>query len=111
LVPTRIYTNEVKLLIEKYKIAGLAHITGGGMYENIPRIIPEGLCAEMHMNKFFLDPLYSHMTHYFTPDELLNTFNCGYGMIVVTPDFLDDEPDIDYLGSIISKKTKKVQFV
>ncbi len=53
LKPTRIYTNPVYNLVEKYQIKGICHITGGGFYENIPRMLPEGLTA--HIDTSLID--------------------------------------------------------
>ncbi len=51
LKPTRIYTKTVRALVENFNVKGMAHITGGGFYENIPRIIPEGLTACIHTDR------------------------------------------------------------
>jgi phosphoribosylformylglycinamidine cyclo-ligase len=86
LTPTRIY---VRQLLDAIRTTGavkaLAHITGGGLTENIPRVLPETLAAEMDLGSFALPPVFAWLQREARLDqtEMLHTFNCGIGMIVV----------------------------
>lgn len=84
LTPTKIYVKSIQKLMESVKINGMAHITGGGLIENVPRTIPEGLCANIDKKKIEIHPIFKH--EYFkkvTEDELWGTFNMGVGFIVI----------------------------
>ena len=84
LTPTKIYVKSIQKLMESVKINGMAHITGGGLIENVPRTIPEGLCANIDRKKIEIHPIFKH--GYFkkvTEDELWGTFNMGVGFIVI----------------------------
>ena len=84
LTPTKIYVKSIRKLMESVKINGMAHITGGGLIENVPRTIPEGLCANIDKKKVEIHPIFKH--EYFkkvTEDELWGTFNMGVGFIVI----------------------------
>ena len=84
LTPTKIYVKSIQKLMESVKINGMAHITGGGLIENVPRTIPEGLCANIDKKKVEIHPIFKH--GYFkkvTEDELWGTFNMGVGFIVI----------------------------
>ena len=84
LTPTKIYVKSIRKLMESVKINGMAHITGGGLIENVPRTIPEGLCANIDKKKVEIHPIFKH--GYFkkvTEDELWGTFNMGVGFVVI----------------------------
>lgn len=84
LTPTKIYVKSIQKLMESVKINGMAHITGGGLIENVPRTIPEGLCANIDRKKVEIPPIFKH--EYFkkvTEDELWGTFNMGVGFVVI----------------------------
>ncbi len=84
LTPTKIYVKSIQKLMESVKINGMAHITGGGLIENVPRTIPEGLCANIDKKKIEIHPIFKH--GYFkkvTEDELWGTFNMGVGFVVI----------------------------
>jgi phosphoribosylformylglycinamidine cyclo-ligase len=87
LTPTRIY---VRQILETIRTTGavkaLAHITGGGLTENIPRVLPEHLAADIDLGSFALPPVFAWLKQEANLDdaEMLRTFNCGVGMIVVT---------------------------
>ena len=84
LTPTKIYVKSIQKLMESVKINGMAHITGGGLIENVPRTIPEGLCANIDRKKIEIHPIFKHA--YFkkvTEDELWGTFNMGVGFVVI----------------------------
>ena len=84
LIPTKIYVKSIQKLMESVKINGMAHITGGGLIENVPRTIPEGLCANIDKKKVEIHPIFKH--GYFkkvTEDELWGTFNMGVGFVVI----------------------------
>ena len=84
LTPTKIYVKSIRKLMESVKINGMAHITGGGLIENVPRTIPEGLCANIDRKKIEIHPIFKHA--YFkkvTEDELWGTFNMGVGFVVI----------------------------
>ncbi len=85
LTPTRIY---VKAILKALKVPGikaLAHITGGGFTENIPRVLPKGTVAQINLNAVPMLPVFGWLarTGGVTEAEMLRTFNCGAGMIVV----------------------------
>ena len=86
LEPTRIYVKSLLAAIrETGAIQALAHITGGGFPENLPRVLPEGLAAEIDLNAISAPSVFSWIskTGGVAPEEMLRTFNCGVGMIVV----------------------------
>ena len=86
LTPTRIYVKSLLKVIKKGKaIKALAHITGGGFTENIPRVLPKGTVAEINLDAVTLPPVFSWLqkTGGVAEREMLRTFNCGIGMIVV----------------------------
>ncbi|WP_340110468.1 phosphoribosylformylglycinamidine cyclo-ligase [Pikeienuella sp. HZG-20] len=86
LAPTRIYVPAALAAISA-GAAGLAHITGGGLTENLPRILPDGLGAEIDLAAWPLPPIFRWLMETAEIDgaEMLKTFNCGVGMIVVAP--------------------------
>ncbi len=92
LVPTRIYVRALLALIAKVDVRGLAHITGGGLLENIPRVLPESLGARLDASRWPRPPIFDWLERRgVEPHELHRTFNCGVGMIaVVAPDAADD---------------------
>ena len=94
LTPTRIYVKPLLAAIRASDgIKALAHITGGGFPDNIPRVLPEGLTAEIDLPAIAVPPVFSWLaeTGGVEPTEMLRTFNCGIGMIaVVTPDKVDE---------------------
>ena len=85
LEPTRIYVRSLLPVVRMGKVAALAHITGGGLLENIPRILPEGLHAAIDSNAWPQPRLMAFLQAQgnIEPGELARTFNCGIGMAVV----------------------------
>ena len=81
LTPTRIYVKLFKAL--KANINALAHITGGGIVENLPRVLPEGLQAHVYKSKIKTLPIFNFMSQYVEESEMYRTFNMGVGMILV----------------------------
>ena len=87
LVPTRIYVKAVLALIEQCDVKGISHITGGGFYENIPRSIPDGLCAKVDKSKIRVLPIFQLLQKEgdIPERDMYNTYNMGVGMTVVVP--------------------------
>jgi phosphoribosylformylglycinamidine cyclo-ligase len=85
LEPTRIYVKPLLDLMQHVKIKGLAHITGGGLLENVPRVLPETACAVMRTSAWPLPPLFAWLREEAGIDdaEMHRVFNCGIGMVVV----------------------------
>lgn len=86
LTPTRIYVKPLlKAIRETGALKALAHITGGGFPENIPRVLPKNLAAEIDLSAVRVPPVFSWLakTGGVEANEMLRTFNCGVGMIVV----------------------------
>ncbi|SEB57450.1 phosphoribosylformylglycinamidine cyclo-ligase [Terriglobus roseus] len=83
----RSYLSIVKKLTAAKLVTGMAHITGGGITENLPRILPKGLCAQVELNAWEPPPLFKHLQELgqVEQDEMMRTFNMGIGMIVVVP--------------------------
>ena len=84
LTPTRIYVNTILSLVNKFTIKGIAHITGGGFYENIPRIMPEGLRAKINGQSFDRLPVFDMLlAEARMPEkEAFGVFNMGIGMVL-----------------------------
>ena len=87
LVPTKIYVKPVLALLEKVDVKGISHITGGGFYENIPRSIPDGLCAKIDKSAVKVLPIFDMIAKWGNIPErdMYNTYNMGVGMSVVVP--------------------------
>jgi phosphoribosylformylglycinamidine cyclo-ligase len=85
LVPTRLYVKPALAAVRAGGVHALAHITGGGLTENLPRVLPEGLGAEIDLGAWALPPVFRWLaeTAGMAEAELLKTFNCGIGMIAV----------------------------
>ncbi len=92
LEPTKIYVKPVLALLDKVKVSGISHITGGGFYENIPRSIPDGLGAKIERNAVRVLPIFDLIAKEGNIDErdMFNTFNMGVGMSIVV-----DKNDVD----------------
>ncbi|WP_457592928.1 phosphoribosylformylglycinamidine cyclo-ligase [Hydrogenimonas sp.] len=89
LEPTRIYVKTFKAL--KEKINALAHITGGGLVENLPRVLPEKMHAVIDSSKIRTLPIFDLMSEHIAKEEMYRTFNMGVGMVlVVSPKNIDD---------------------
>ena len=89
LTPTKIYVKTFKLL--KRQINALAHITGGGIVENLPRVLPKNLKAIVDTSKIKTLPIFEFISQYVERDEMFRTFNMGVGMIlVVSPENLKE---------------------
>ena len=123
LAPTRLYVTQVLEAYRQGGVHGLAHITGGGLTENVPRVLPDGAGVEVDLSTWSLPPLFNWLrdTGGMDEAEMLKTFNCGIGMVVVVaPDQVDaveaalseagetvhrigrvtDAPGVRYLGSL-----------
>lgn len=85
LAPTRLYVKQALAAIRAGGVHGLAHITGGGLTENLPRVLPEGLGADIDLTAWRLPPVFGWLnrTAGMAQAELLKTFNCGIGLILV----------------------------
>ena len=83
--PTRIYVKPLLELIKKSQVNALAHITGGGLTENLPRVLPDDLGAEIDLANWALPPVFAWLNESagLSQSELLKTFNCGIGMVLV----------------------------
>ncbi len=100
LTPTKIYVKPILKLLKKIKLKGISHITGGGFYENIPRCIPNGLCAEIEKNKIKILPIFKYIQKIGNIEErdMFNTFNMGVGMCIIVSK-KDAEKTIEILNS------------
>ena len=84
LTPTKIYVKSILDLIEKVKVKGIAHITGGGFIENIPRIFPDGIGCEIDTQSYEVPNVFKVIQSRaeLSAEEMYNTFNMGIGMVV-----------------------------
>ena len=84
LTPTKIYVKSVLALLEKVKVKGISHITGGGFYENIPRSIPDGLGAKIDLSSVKVLPIFKLIAKVgkISDRDMFNTFNMGVGMSI-----------------------------
>lgn len=114
LTPTKIYKKACDIMKETGEIKGLVHITGGGFYENIPRVLPGGLGVEIDKNSYEVPPLFSYMGEkgQISEKEMYGTFNMGIGMMAfVAPELsgklieaLEAQGEKAYcIGKVVSK--------
>ena len=97
--PTKIYTKEILNLINKNLIKSAAHITGGGLIENITRSVPNNLCVNIDLSKIKIKKIFKWLKSKNISDfEMLRTFNCGVGFCVVI-----DSKNINKLKKYFSK--------
>ena len=119
LVPTKIYVKPVLALLEKVDVKGISHITGGGFYENIPRSIPDGLCAKIDKSAIKVLPIFNVIAQWGNVPErdMYNTYNMGVGMSIVVPAeqvelslsiLKDNGIDAYVIGEIIAHDAEKV---
>lgn len=97
LTPTKIYVKPVLALLDKVKVKGISHITGGGFYENIPRSVPAGLGADIERAAVKVLPIFDLIakTGGISERDMFNTFNMGVGMsIVVAPEDVEKSLEI-----------------
>ncbi len=87
LAPTRIYVPAILALIQKVEVGALAHITGGGLPENLPRVLPDDLGANIRQGSWPRSPVFDWLQEAgnISDEEMLRTFNCGIGMVAVIP--------------------------
>ena len=87
LTPTKIYVKPVLALLKEVTVRGISHITGGGFYENIPRCIPDGLCARIEKSRVKVLPIFDLIAKKgnISEHDMFNTYNMGVGMSVVVP--------------------------
>jgi len=112
LEPTRIYVKEFKA--NKDKINALAHITGGGITENLPRVLPENLKAVVDRSKIQVLPIFEYMSQFVEQEEMYRTFNMGVGMVlVVNPANVDAvlENTDGYVIGEIQAGTAEVEYI
>ena len=85
LKPTHLYPNLIMQLINQFKINGMAHITGGGLTENIPRSLPKHLAVEIYLDSWQLPEIFKWLQDNgsIAQDDMLRIFNCGIGMVLV----------------------------
>jgi len=98
MTPTRIYVKSILALREAVPVKGLAHITGGGLLENVPRVLPSGTCAVMQRGRWTMPPVFSFLQGKgsIAEHELYRTFNCGIGMVAIVA-AADAERAVDLL--------------
>jgi phosphoribosylformylglycinamidine cyclo-ligase len=85
MMPTKLYVKSILSLLEVVSVKGMAHITGGGITENIPRVLPAGLMAEISANGWEMPPLFKWLQEQgnIANVEMYKTFNCGIGMAII----------------------------
>lgn len=100
LAPTRIYAKPVLRVVKQFDVHAIAHITGGGFWENIPRVLPENCQAIIDAGSWQWPPLFHWLQEMgnITQHEMYRTFNCGVGMIIVLPKE-DAVAAIDFLNA------------
>ncbi|MBI5701885.1 phosphoribosylformylglycinamidine cyclo-ligase [Candidatus Saganbacteria bacterium] len=105
LTPTRIYARSLLKLLDKVKVRAIAHITGGGLPENVARVVPKGLSAQIERSSWKPNPIFKVLQKLgdVSDNEMLKAFNMGIGMIVVVA-----KKDAKKASIILSKSGEKV---
>ena len=122
LTPTRIYVKSLLSAIATTSgIRALAHITGGGLTENIPRVLPDNLAAKIDLAKIIVPPVFGWLSDKggVTQTEMLRTFNCGVGMVVVvdseeaeaiTNSLTENGEQVMMIGEIVERSGEGVEY-
>jgi phosphoribosylformylglycinamidine cyclo-ligase len=87
LTPTRIYAKQILALVKEFRIKGIAHITGGGITENLPRVFPQGVRARIDRKAWTVPPIFQALSRLgeVEREEMYRVFNMGIGLILVVP--------------------------
>lgn len=121
LAPTKIYVPSCVAAIKTGGVKALAHITGGGITENLPRVLPESLSAQIDTSSWAMPEVFRWLEQAgnMTQEEMRRTFNCGLGMIVVVPEakvrevwsaFADAGETVFQIGKLIPKQAARVVY-
>ena len=121
LKPTHLYPNIIMRLIEKFSIHGMAHITGGGLTENIPRSLPKNLSADISLTSWELPEIFKWLQERgsISNDDLLRIFNCGIGMVLIVDESISEEIKSDIkdsgfdcynIGRVVKKESESVVY-
>ena len=102
LTPTTIYTKQIEELMNEIPIVGMAHITGGGLVENVPRCLPKGLKADIDYTSWERPEIFNvvQKAGEIEEDEMRRVFNCGIGFVLIVPPEVDDL-DINLIGEVL----------
>ena len=105
IAPTRIYVKSVLSVLKQVSIKGMAHITGGGITENIPRILPQNVVAQLDAQTWTFPPLFRWLQEQgqVATEEMYRTFNCGIGMVVVV-----NQADADTTTKLLEAEGEQV---
>lgn len=105
IAPTRLYVKPILATLEKFTVKGMAHITGGGITENVPRILPENTVAQIDAKAWTLPKLFQWLQQAGNVEtqEMYRTFNCGIGMVVVVA-----EEDADAVQAFLTEQGETV---
>ncbi len=120
--PTRIYVKPVLAVLAKLAVKGLAHITGGGLLENIPRVLPDNTCARLEASRWPRPAIFDWLKRHGHIDEaeMQRTFNCGIGMVLIVAKgdaqaaialLKQHEVDAFEIGAIVERKEGEPQTV
>ncbi|MGO3912591.1 phosphoribosylformylglycinamidine cyclo-ligase [Enterococcus viikkiensis] len=121
LMPTRIYVDAVLPLIKKKLVNGIAHVTGGGFVENLPRMLPDNLACEIELGTWPILPIFDALAKYgeLPEKEMYEIFNMGIGMVLaVAPEKLEElqadltarDEEAFVIGKVIEKKAEPIIF-
>ena len=119
LTPTKIYAAACNAVLPKYDVKGIVHITGGGFFENIPRILPEGLAAKIKVGTWKVPPIFPYIKKCGNIDkiEMFSTFNMGVGMMMIASakdadaavkDLRTAGETADIIGQIVKSDSERV---
>ncbi|MFA5880173.1 MAG: phosphoribosylformylglycinamidine cyclo-ligase [Candidatus Margulisiibacteriota bacterium] len=113
LEPTKIYAKNIQDLLDSNKeITGIAHITGGGIQENLARILPENIDVHIEKQRIPIMPIFTAIQEAgnVTEKEMFRVFNMGVGLIIITPQTLEETEEMVFLGKTLSGN-KKVSLI
>lgn len=108
LAPTRIYVKSILALLEQVPVSAISHITGGGITENLPRVLPDNVAAEVDVRAWPRPAVFEWLAKHgnIVEEEMRRTFNCGIGMIVVV-----DEEDVATARGILIDHGERVDLI
>ena len=110
LIPTKLYVKPVLNLLRKKSVKAIAHITGGGLTENVPRVLRDDLAVVIDASTFEILPVFGWLKEFGHVDdfEMLRTFNCGVGMVLIVPENDKNWKELEPFGAVkIGRVTKR----